>query len=162
MGEEADAILTVIAVVIYQDDLFYEVGWAFLKHTEETKIKTGGLKRVSFGVGNSHMLVPDLGWRSHQPLLVLWSGDLPVSPHPPTPDSWGRGAVSSTPPGEHLPYSAAGGNGGGGGALRPSPDHGPQQGRPGFIVEGDHHTGGRQVHTPLLPLTPEGRAKIIP
>lgn len=43
MEEEANLVLTVIAVVIHQDDLFYEVGWAFLKHTEETNIKIGGL-----------------------------------------------------------------------------------------------------------------------
>lgn len=34
-GEDPNVVLTVIAVVIHQDDLFYEVGWAFLKHAEE-------------------------------------------------------------------------------------------------------------------------------
>lgn len=37
VGEGSDMVLTVIAVVIHQDDLFYEVGRAFLKHTEETE-----------------------------------------------------------------------------------------------------------------------------
>lgn len=34
-GEDSGVVLTVTAVVINQDDLFYEVGRAFLKHTEE-------------------------------------------------------------------------------------------------------------------------------
>lgn len=40
-----------------------------------------------------------------------------------------------------------------------SPDHRPQQGRPGLIVECDHHAGGWQVHSPLLALTPEEKER---
>lgn len=35
--EKSVPVLTVIAVVIHQDDFFYEVGWAFLKHAEKRK-----------------------------------------------------------------------------------------------------------------------------
>lgn len=45
MGDRS--LLTVIAVVIHQDDFFYQVGWAFLKDTEERqKDKVAGLSGV--------------------------------------------------------------------------------------------------------------------
>lgn len=34
-GMKSVSVLTIIAVVIHQDDFFYEMGWAFLKHTKK-------------------------------------------------------------------------------------------------------------------------------
>lgn len=93
-GAESDSVLTVIAVVIHQDDLFYEMGWAFLKHTEETDKEWRPFRGIIWGGPNPWL---------EKPLATPCASDLPVPPQTVLAQvRLGHRAVASIPARENL------------------------------------------------------------
>lgn len=86
------SLLTVIAVVVHQNDFFYQAGWAFLKHAEERqKDKAAGLSGYDWGVQFS-----PLGPRG-----AAQSGALSAPPKTaPARLCWGSGPRSASLPGD--------------------------------------------------------------
>lgn len=82
------SLLTVIAVVIHQDDFFYQVGRAFLKDTEGRKIQLQAFQ----GCDAQETLIPwPQSWMEEPQLLPVLHSQGPVcSPRQPLPGCAGH------------------------------------------------------------------------